>query len=231
MTKPHYLAALAAALALAGCQSGQTSTAGAMATASAPSATSASAGAGTQSAFAATASAPGGQCSITLAGGPPPKPAKGADFAKNAIGNNIKRNVTRNLISNIGARVAGPLGGAVAQGIATDRIRTEQDLKGIWTITDGRSDCGCAVDISSGVNLQMKSSNAGALTTRGCANVQLAQAARWSLGHSFTGYDAPLTVMAPDRRTVVATLNRDGLNYFSGTLADGSAVTMWRRGG
>ena len=39
------------------------------------------------------------------------------------------------------------------------RIRTEQDLKGQWAVTDGASDCGCRLDFSSATNLQMKASN------------------------------------------------------------------------
>ena len=159
-----------------------------------------------------TATAQAGYCAKPISG-PPPKPAKGADFAKNAVGNNLKRNVARNSISMLGSRIAGP------------------DRKGEWAMTDGRPDCGCTVSISSGTNLQMKSSNAGKLRTEGCQSPLLAQAARWSLGHTFTGYDAPLAILASDRKTVLVQLNRDGINYFSGRLADGTSVTMWRRGG
>lgn len=182
-----------------------------------------------QTAVQATTAA-AGYCARPISG-PPPKPAKGADFAKNGIGNNLKRNVARNSISMIGARVAGPLGGAIAQGIASDQIRTEQDLKGEWAVTDGRPDCGCTISISSGTNLKMESSKAGKLAAEGCQSPFLAQAARWSLGHTFTGYDAPLAILASDRKTVLVQLNRDGINYFSGQLADGTPVTMWRRGG
>ena len=111
------------------------------------------------------------------------------------------------------------------------QIRTEQDLKGDWAITDGRPDCGCTMSISSGTNLRMESSKAGKLAAEGCQSPFLAQAARWSLGHTFTGYDAPLAILASDRKTVLVKLNRDGINYFSGQLADGTPVTMWRRGG
>jgi len=168
---------------------------------------------------------------MPIAGGPPPKPARGADFAQNAVANNLKRNVARNSISMLGSRVAGPLGGAIAQGVASNQIRTEQDLKGRWTITDGRADCGCELEFSSGVNLKMESSDNGALKPLGCMTGLVAAAERWTIGHSFTGYDVPLTLYAADRRTVLATLNRDGINYFSGRLADGTPVTLWRRGG
>lgn len=174
--------------------------------------------------------AAGGQCSIALAGGPPPKPAKGADFAKNAVGKNVARNAGRNVIAGIGGRLGGGLGGAIAGGIARDQIRTEQDLKGTWMITDGSQDCGCQLDISSGTNMRMQSSSKGRLKPKGCSSL-VAGAANWTLGHSFTGYDAPFQLLAPDRKTVVASMKRDGINYFSGTLADGTAVTMWRRMG
>ena len=237
MDKFSLSAVLAAALALSACQSAKApGAANAMADtnfATTPSTVTAAAAppGATATAYAATPPAAAGQCAMPIAGGPPPKPAKGADFAKNAVGNNIKRNVGRNAISMLGGQIAGPLGGAVAQGIAVSQIRTEQDLKGKWTVTDGRSDCGCELDISSGVNLQMKSSNAGTLKPLGCASPLLAGTGRWTLGHSFTGYDVPLTLLGPDRRTVMATLNRDGINYFSGRLADGTPVTLWRRGG
>ena len=52
-------------------------------------------------------------------------------------------------------------------------------------------------------------------------------AARWTLGYSFTGYDAPFDLYSADGAKV-ATLNRDGMDYFSGTLADGTPVTLWR---
>jgi hypothetical protein len=122
--------------------------------------------------------AAGGQCSIALAGGPPPKPAKGADFAKNAVGKNVARNAGRNVIAGIGGRLGGGLGGAIAGGIARDQIRTEQDLKGTWMITDGSQDCGCQIDISSGTNMRMQSSNKGRLKPKGCSSL-VAGAANW----------------------------------------------------
>lgn len=181
------------------------------------------------SAYASSADNPAaGQCAIQLADGPPPKPDRGSDIAKNAVGKNIARNVGRNAITRIGGRVGGGLGAAVAGGLASNSIRTEQDLKGVWTITDGSANCACQLDISSGTNLQMQSSNQGKLKPKGCSSL-VASAARWSLGHSFTGYDAPFQLLAPDRKTVIAHMKRDGINFFSGTLADGTSVTMWRR--
>lgn len=166
-------------------------------------------------------------CAVQLAAGPPPKPDKGADFGK-AAAKNVGKNIGRSLISSIAGGVAGPLGGAVAGGLATNAIRSEQDLKGTWTATDGRSDCGCRLDISAATNLQLKTANAGRMAAKDCGHPMLAQSARWSLGHSFTGYDAPFQIMGSDGRTVVATLNRDGVDYFSGQLADGTPVTIWR---
>lgn len=232
MTKKA-VCALGALALLAGCQSTpstdsststQTGTQAGMAAAPQPAST-AQAIADSQS-----STTQAGYCARPISG-PPPKPAKGADFAKNGIGNNLKRNVARNSISMLGSAIAGPLGGAVAQGVASDQIRTEQDLKGEWAITDGRPDCGCTMSISSGTNLRMESSKAGKLAAEGCQSPFLARAARWSLGHTFTGYDAPLAILASDRKTVLVKLNRDGINYFSGQLADGTPVTMWRRGG
>ncbi len=167
---------------------------------------------------------------MNIAGGPPPKPAKGADFGK-AAAKNVGKNISRNLLSNIGARVAGPLGGAVASGVATSTIRKEQDLSGNWTATDGKPDCGCTVEIRSATNLNLKTSNKGRAKSADCRNTSLVDVAGWKLGHSFTGYNASFELLAKDRRTVLATLNRDGVNYFSGTMADGTPVTLWRRGG
>lgn len=179
----------------------------------------------------ADAGAAAGQCSVNIVGGPPPKPAKGADFGK-ATAKNVGKNVSRNLISNIGARVAGPLGGAVAGGLAANSIRQEQDLSGKWTATDGATPgCGCSIEIRSATNLNLATSNNGRVKSVDCRSTMLAGISRWKLGHSFTGYNAKFELLAKDRKTVLATLNRDGVNYFSGTLADGTPVTVWRRGG
>lgn len=172
-----------------------------------------------------------GQCQRQIAG-PPPKPARGSDFARNAVGNNIKRNVGRNAITMIGGRLGGGLGSAVASGIATSTIRTEQDLKGVWAATDGASTCGCEINFSSGVSVTTgQGSDSGRVSATQCRTA-IAGAARWNLsGYSFTGYDTTLKILAADRRTVLATLNREGINYFQGTQADGTPIVLWRRGG
>lgn len=170
-------------------------------------------------------------CSVQLRNGPPPKPSKGADFAKNGVGKNVGRNAGRSILTQLGGRLGGGIGAGVASGAATSTIRTEQDMKGKWLVTDGRSHCACNISISSGFNLQMTSSDKGKLKVEGCSNPALAASQRWRLGHTFTGYNASFELLASDNTTVLATMRRDGLNYSSGTLPNGEAVTMWRRGG
>ena len=214
--------------ALSACQSASTASkplalqapAASAAAASAPAATTPAPVQGTPTTVALASAAPG-QCAMVIAG-PPPKPAKGADFGKAAA-----KNVGRNVFAGLVGQAAGPLGSAVAHGVALNAVRPEQDLKGTWTATDGSSTCGCAVQVSSGINLQGKSSDKGKLSAAACSNGLLASAARWTLGYSFTGYDAPFDLYSADGAKV-ATLNRDGMDYFSGTLADGTPVTLWR---
>ena len=129
------------------------------------------------------------QCAIAIASGPPPKPSKGADFGS-AAAKNVGKGLGRSLISSIGGAVAGPLGGAVAGGVAASTIRSEHDLKGRWTATDGSPNCGCSIDVGAATNLQMKTANKGKLSPVDCGNPLLAQAKSWTLGHTFTGYDA-----------------------------------------
>lgn len=177
--------------------------------------------------LAASAQATGSvQCAMVIAG-PPPKPAKGADFG-GAVAKDLGKNVSRNILSGIAGQVAGPLGGAVAGGLAMHAIRPERDLKGAWTATDGAPTCGCTVDVSAGINLQGRTADKGKLSAGGCSSPLLATAVRWTLGHSFTGYDAPLDLFAANGAKV-ASLKRDGMDYFSGALADGTPVTLWRK--
>lgn len=206
------VALLVSCLALASCQSSQTAQ------------TTAETAAAPPGAAAAVAAAPA-QCAAPIAG-PPPKPARGADFAA-ATGKNLGKNVGRNVIAGMGSHIAGPFGGVIAGAVATEAIRTEQDLKGAWKATDGSPACGCALDVSSGVNLQGRTVYSGALKARGCGNPHLARVAKWNLGHTFTGYDATLDLTASDG-TRLASLKRDGVDYFSGTLADGTPLTIWR---
>lgn len=222
-TMNKFLIAGTVTISLAGCQSLQNNTS--------VDPTQSLAAAAETSALMSAATPTDAICTVELANGPPPKPSKGADFAKNAVGKNVGRNVGRNVLTQLGGRFGGGIGAAVASGAATSTIRTEQDMKGKWLVTDGRPNCACNVAINSGVNLQLQSSNKGKLTTQGCASPALASSQRWRLGHTFTGYNASLELLADDNKTVLATMRRDGLNYFSGTLPNGEAVTMWRRGG
>ncbi|PHP68856.1 hypothetical protein CSC94_02365 [Zhengella mangrovi] len=236
------LLALAGAVTLTACQSGTTGQAGLMA-ASTPATTErekpAKAEATTATAYAAAPRASAGQCAIKVAGGPPPKPDKGSDFAKNAVGKNLARNVGRNAISNIAGSIAGPLGGAIGSAVAVQAIRTEQDLHGTWTLTDGSPTCGCEIEITTGAGLvpagyfrssgyRLKDAKGGRVSNVSCSNPLLASARSFALGYSFTGYDAKLALQTSGG-SGVGLLNRDGMNYFSGTLADGTPVTMWRR--
>jgi len=227
----YRFAALAAALVmLAACQSSKQAGSAAPPTVEPAAAIAAEpvdqSAAAAQTAFAAPVIPSPAQCAIAIAGGPPPKPSKGADFGS-AAAKNVGKGIGRSFISTIGSSIAGPLGGAVAGGVATSTIRSEQDLKGTWTATDGAPTCGCAIDVSAATNLQLKTANKGKLAPRNCGNPLLARASRWTLGHSFTGYDAPFELLAADGASL-AKLNRDGVNYFFGALADCTPVTLWR---
>ena len=174
------------------------------------------------------AAAPG-QCAIPVAGGPPAKPPRGADFGT-AVAKNTGKAVQRGIIQQIGGRLGGGLGAAIAGNVAAGTIRSEQDIKGVWMITDGRMDCACEVSVDSLYKLNGKGADTGFSKIRGCTSAQMQQVANWQLGYSFTGYDSKFQLKAKDKKTVLATLNRDGIHYFSGTFADGTPVVMWRQG-
>jgi hypothetical protein len=177
----------------------------------------------------ANGSATPAQCTIQIAGGPPPKPAKGADFGE-AVVKDTGKAVGRGAMQIAGGMLGGGLGSAVAGGLAKTTIRSEADIKGVWTITDGNPNCGCQIGIDGFFMMEGKGNDTGSVKVKGCANPQIVQAAAWALGYSFTGYDAKFELKTKDKKTVVATLNRDGMHYFSGTLADGTPVVMWREG-
>lgn len=170
-----------------------------------------------------------GQCAIVIAEGPPPKPAKGADFGK-AVVKDTGKNVQRNVVTMIGGQLGGQLGAAVASGAASSEIRAEGDIKGTWMVTDGTPNCACQLEIGGLFKIQGKGNDKGTIKTAGCATPTLQKIANWALGYSFTGYDARFELKARDNRTVLATMNRDGVHYFSGALADGTPVVMWRDG-
>lgn len=169
------------------------------------------------------------QCAIQIAAGPPAKPAKGADFGE-AVVKDTGKAVGRGAMQMVGGLLGGGLGSAVAGGVAQSTIRSEGDIKGVWTITDGGPNCGCQIGLDGFFMQQGKGNDTGSVKLKGCTNPQIALAAAWALGYSFTGYDAKFELKAKDKKTVVATLNRDGMHYFSGTLADGTPVVMWREG-
>ncbi len=184
---------------------------------------------------AASGRMPAGQCAIKLASGPPAKPAKGADFAKNAVGKNLARNVGRNILGNVIG------GGAIGATVASQVVRTEQDMGGKWMATDGSNNCGCEIRIRTGAGViaqgfgrtsgyKLRDAKGGSMSNLSCSNPQLASVKRFALGYSFTGYDATLAIEGKNGAPV-AKLKRDGINYFSGNLADGTPVTIWRRGG
>lgn len=175
------------------------------------------------------AGAPPAQCSIQLAGGPPPKPSRGADFGAAFVKDSGKA-VGRGAIQIVGGMLGGGLGSAIGSGVAQSTIRPEGDIKGVWTITDGSPGCGCEIAIDSFRIITGKGSDTGTTKTRGCSSPQMLQVAAWALGHSFTGYDAKFELKAKDKKTVLATMNRDGAHYFSGTMANGAPVVMWREG-
>lgn len=231
-----FAVAIGAGLLAAGCQSSETRTTQPLAAAPAPAATqaaaaSAPAGAAAQTelAFAGQPPAAPAQCAIQVAGGPPPKPAHGADFGS-AVVKETGNAVGRGAMQVIGGLVGGGIGAAVGGGLAQSTIRAEADIKGVWTISDGRPDCGCQIGIDSLFKLKGKGADSGPVKQKGCSDPRLAAAAQWALGHSFTGYDAKFELKAADKKTVLATLNRDGMHYFSGTFADGTPLVMWREG-
>ena len=178
---------------------------------------------------AALSTAPAGQCAIPLPGGPPAKPPRGKDFGK-AVVKNTGKAVQRGVIQQIGGALGGGLGAAIAGNVAAGTIRAEQDIKGVWMITDGSPTCACEFSVDSLWKLKGKGADTGFSKTRGCTNAYMQQVANWQLGYSFTGYDSKFQLKAKDKQTVLATLNRDGIHYFSGTFADGTPVVMWRQG-
>lgn len=167
------------------------------------------------------------QCTIQLAGGPPPKPPRGRDFGQ-AVVKNTGKAVQRGIIQRIGGAVGGGLGASIAGNVAAGTIRQEQDIKGVWMITDGTPDCACEISVDSIWKLKGKGADSGFSKNRGCSNPVIAQVAAWTLGYSFTGYDSRFELKAKDKQTVLATLSRDGIHYFSGALNDGTPIVMWR---
>ena len=113
--------------------------------------------------------------------------------------------------------------------VSTDAAgRGEGDVRGAWTITDGSPNCGCRLEMTGRFRIAGRKGETGQIRARGCGSPALARMAVWHLGYAFTGYDAKLDLKAPDGETVLATLNREGVHHFSGRMADGTPVTLWR---
>ena len=178
---------------------------------------------------ASIAAAPAGQCAIPLAGGPPAKPPRGKDFGKAVVKNTGKR-LQSGALRILGGAIGGQAGAIAGDVVAGTTIKAEQDVKGVWMLTDGSPNCACEVSIDSAFKLAGKGTDQGFSKLRGCTNPQIAQITNWHLGYSFIGYDSKFQFKAKDKKTVLATLNRDGIHYFSGTLADGTPVVLWRQG-
>lgn len=171
----------------------------------------------------------GQQCSIQLAGGPPPVPPRGADFGQ-AVAKNTGKAIQRGVLQQIGGAVAGGLGAAVAGGVGQATIRQEEDIKGVWMITDGNNGCACEVSVDSLFKLKGKGADTGISKTRACSDPAIQQVAAWQLGYAFAGYGAKFELKKSDKKSILATMTRQGIHYFSGTLSDGRPVTMWRNG-
>ena len=168
-------------------------------------------------------------CKTELAAGPPPKPSKGADFGESAAKNTAK-GVGRGLIQTIGGHFGGQIGAAAAGGAAAATVRNEEDIKGTWNITDGSPTCLCKIAVDGLFTMQGKGNDTGTIKVNECTDPEIAKMANWALGYSFTGYNAKFELKSKDKQTVLATLNRDGIHYFSGTLSNGTPITMWRDG-
>lgn len=166
-------------------------------------------------------------CTIQLAGGPPPIPPRGADFGS-AVVKNTGKTVKRGIIQNIGARLGGGLGASIAGGIAQSTIRSEQDIKGIWNVTDGSQNCACQISVDSAWKLKGKGADKGHSKLKGCTNPSLVTVTNWALGYSFAGYGSKFELKQKNHGAVIATMTREGIHYFTGTMTNGTPITMWR---
>jgi hypothetical protein len=176
--------------------------------------------------FAAAAPLPAIQCAIALPSGPPAKPRRLVAFGSDAA-RNVGRNIGRGVVSGVGVSVGGPVGGVVAGGVAATTIRSEYDLRGAWTATDGSQNCGCSITVSAAMKWTGGSANKGTLSAENCGSPLLASARDWRLDDSLTGFDAELLLYAANGNRV-AVLKRDSADYYSGTLSDGTPITVWR---
>jgi hypothetical protein len=166
------------------------------------------------------------QCAVPLPSGPPDKPPRMTSFGTAAAWN-VGRSVGRNAITGAGTFVAGPVGGALAGGIAARALPSTFDIRGNWTVTDGTPGCGCSMSFKAEGSWSGANSPQGAARSSGCNNALLASANDWRLDETMTGIDAELLVYARNGNRI-AVLQRDGPDYYSGRLSTGQPVTLWR---
>lgn len=167
------------------------------------------------------------QCTTRLPSGPPAKPERMTAFGT-ATAWNVGKNVGRGAITSAGAMVAGPVGGAVAGSVAARALPSEFDIRGNWQATDGAPNCGCNLAITSPTNWSGANPPRGTAQPSGCRNSALANANDWRLDETMTGLEAEMLIYARNGNRI-AVLQRDGPDYYSGQLANGTPVTLWRQ--
>lgn len=167
------------------------------------------------------------QCTTRLPSGPPPKPEKMTAFGT-ATAWNVGKNMGRTAITSAGTMVAGPVGGAVAGSVAARALPSEFDIRGTWQATDGAPNCGCSLAITSPTSWSGANPPRGTLTQQGCRNSLLANVNDWRLDETMTGLEAEFLLYAANGNRI-AVLKRDGPDYYSGELSNGTPVTIWRQ--
>lgn len=167
----------------------------------------------------------GSQVAITV----PPVPNKVGGVVSGAMedaGRNVTRNVGTNLvINNVTGRipgVGGILGVAATQEAGKEVVRTAQDMRGTWTVSDGSPRCGCVMEFEkSGLIIADYVAK-----PKGCQHPALAGAARYKIvGSGMTTND--LVLFAEDNKTEVARLDQKSYDYYQGDVG-GVTVTLWR---
>jgi hypothetical protein len=167
----------------------------------------------------------GSQVAITV----PPVPNKVGGMVSGAMdnaGRNVTRNVGTNLvINNVAGQIPG-IGGLVAvaatQEAGKEVVRTAQDMRGTWTVSDGSPRCGCVMEFEkSGLIIADYVAK-----PKGCQHPALAGAARYKIvGSGITTND--LVLFAADNTTEVARLDQKSYDYYQGDVG-GVTVTLWR---
>lgn len=160
--------------------------------------------------------------------GPPPVPNKAASLAGGMVenaGRNAARNTGTAAANQVVGRIpgiGGVIGVATTQVAAKEVVKTAEDVRGTWTATDGAPTCGCTIEFSRPGMVMTKN----VVKTAGCASPVLAAAARWQVVD--TGFaKQDLVLYGADGKSVVARLDRKGVDYFQGE-AGGQSVTIWR---